>query len=54
MGQIAGDFEGQVEGFELYPVDSGELLKVFGQGWGDLLGAMLRNHDQMSEWGESS
>lgn len=42
MRQIVEGFEGQVEGLELYPVDRRELLKVFEQGWGNLIGAMFR------------
>lgn len=33
-------FEAQVEGLELYPIDRGELLKVFEQGWGNLIVAV--------------
>lgn len=29
-------FEGQVEGLELYPIDRGQLLKVFEQGCGEI------------------
>lgn len=47
------NFEGQVEGLELYPVDSGELLKVFEQGWSNLIGAVFRKINQKVEWQES-
>lgn len=47
------NFEGQVEGLELYPVDSEDLLKVFEQGWSILIGAVFRTINQMLEWQES-
>lgn len=37
-----GGFEGWVEGLELYPEGRWSLLKVFEQGWIDLIEAMLR------------
>lgn len=47
------NFEGQVEGLELYPTDSGELLKGFEQGWSNLIGAVFRKINQMVDWQES-
>lgn len=42
MRQIVEGFEGLVEGLELYPIDRGELLKVFEWRWGSLIGALFR------------
>lgn len=42
MRQIVEGFEGLAQGLELYPIHRGELLKVFEQGWGNLIGPMFR------------
>lgn len=47
------DFEGRVEGLELYPVDRGERLKGFEQEWSNLIGTVFRKINRMAEWQES-
>lgn len=47
------DFEGRVEGLELYPVDRGERLKGFEQEWSNLIGTVFRKTNRMAEWQES-
>lgn len=47
------DFEGQVEGLELYPVDRGERLKGFEQEWSNLIGTGFRKINRMAAWQES-